>query len=83
VVAVGLIGAGTALLVWNPHFNPAWFVLANGVGFAAQRWVSSKLLMIAAVGLFAMAGADRLIWSAIGLALSAWWERNQREQATR
>lgn len=83
MLAVGLIGAGTALLVWNPHFNLAWFMMANGVGFAAQRWVSSKLLMIVAVVLFALAGADPLIWSALGLALSAGWQRNQRERATR
>lgn len=80
VLAVGLVGAGTALLVWNPHFNLAWLILANGAGFAAQRWVSSKPLMIVAVVMFALAGADPLIWSAIGLALSAWWERDLRER---
>lgn len=81
LLAVGFMGVGAAFLVWRPLWSIPWTVMACGVGFGAQRWVSWKAVLSTSVVLFALAGADPLIWSAMGLAVSAWWERNHRERA--
>jgi hypothetical protein len=80
VFAVGLIGAGGALLFWWPHWVSSWMITATGVGLAAQRWVSWKYVLVVGVLLLALYGAGRprpksveesaLLGSWTGLALS-------------